>query len=209
MSKLKNFFLMLFSILFFLIIFIFIFAKSYSKLMFKNISNDFLRLHIVANSDSTSDQIIKYKIRDEIINYLTPQFKNIKTKNEALETLKSEKENINNLAYQIAKENNCNLPISVSIGNFYFPTKKYSEFTLPEGNYDGLKIDIGNAKGQNWWCVIYPSLCIIDSQNFNFSNYSKQILEKNISKDELDIIRNNDEKIDLKIKFKLIELFNF
>lgn len=207
MSKFQNFFLKLLIIFFLLIIFIFISAKSYSQNMFNNISNNFLRLHVVANSDSTEDQILKYKIRDAIIDYITPYFTNIKNKTEALTILNFQKDNITNLATQIASNNGYNYPINVSIGNFYFPTKEYSEIILPEGYYDALKIELGNAKGQNWWCVMFPSICITDSSNLCFSEKSEKLLQENLSEEELSIISNNNTTTDIKIKFKLIELF--
>lgn len=98
MSKFKIFFLKLSLIFSLITIFIFISARSYSKNMFKNISNNFLRLHVVANSDSTEDQILKYKIRDAVIDYMKPYFSNINTKKDALEILNSQKNNITNLA---------------------------------------------------------------------------------------------------------------
>ena len=207
MSKFQNFFLKLLFIFFLIIIFIFISAKSYSQNMFKNISNNFLRLHVVANSDSTEDQILKYKIRDAVIDYMKPYFSNVNTKNDALNILNSQKNNINDLATKITTENGYNYPVNVSIGNFYFPTKEYSEIILPEGYYDALKIELGNAKGQNWWCVMFPSLCIIDSNNLSFSESSEQLLQENLSEEELSIISNTNTTPDIKIKFKLIELF--
>lgn len=207
MSKFQNFFLKFIFILFFITIFIFISAKSYSKNMFESISNNFLRLHVVANSDSTEDQILKYKIRDAVIEYMKPYFSNINSKKEALDILNLQKNNINNIAKKIAIENGYNYPINVSIGNFYFPTKEYSEVKLPEGYYDALKIELGNAKGQNWWCVMFPSLCIIDSNTLNFSEDSEKLLKENLSEEELSIISNTNTTPDIKIKFKLIELF--
>ena len=91
--------------------------------------------------------------------------------------------------------------------DFYFTTKEYSEIILPEGYYDALKIELGESKGQNWWCVMFPSLCIIDSNNLNFSKSSEQLLQENLSEEELSIISNNNTTPDIKIKFKLIELF--
>ena len=207
MSKFQNFFLKLLFIFFLIIIFIFISAKSYSQNMFKNISNNFLRLHVVANSDSTEDQILKYKIRDAVIDYMKPYFSNINTKNDALNILNLQKNNICDLAKKIDIQNGYNYPVNVSIVNFYFPTKEYSEIILPEGYYDALKIELGNAKGQNWWCVMFPSLCIIDSNNLSFSESSEQLLQENLSEEELSIISNTNTTPDIKIKFKLIELF--
>lgn len=206
MSKFKNFFLKLLIVLFLIMIYFFISAKNYSNAMFQNISDDFLRLHVIANSDSTDDQILKYQVRDAVIEYMTPYFSDINNKQEALEILKSQQLNIENLATQIIHNNGYNYSIKISIGNFYFPTKEYSKITLPEGYYDALKIEIGNAEGQNWWCVMFPSLCIIDN-SCNFSEISDNILRQNLSDEEYSIINQENSTTDIKIKFKLIELF--
>ena len=207
MFKIKNFLFKLFTVLFAILIFIFFSAKSYSQIMFENISNNFLRLHIVANSDSTEDQMLKYKIRDSIIDYLEPIFKDIDSKEEAIILLNSHLDDITKLSYDVMTSLGFNYPINISIGNYYFPRKNYSQITLPEGYYDALKIDIGKADGQNWWCVMFPSLCIVDTNTCNFSSDSNTLLQENLGTEEYSIITNSEELSSLKIKFKLIELF--
>ena len=205
MSKFKIFFLKLSLIFSLITIFIFISARSYSKNMFKNISNNFLRLHVVANSDSTEDQILKYKIRDAVIDYMKPYFSNINTKKDALEILNSQKNNITNLAKKIATDNGYTYPVTVFIGNFYFPTKEYSEIILPEGYYDALKIELGDAKGQNWWCVMFPSLCFIDISSGIVNDEAKENLEENLDNESYNLISNTSTETTF--KFKLVEFF--
>ncbi|MBP3503092.1 MAG: stage II sporulation protein R [Clostridia bacterium] len=207
MSKLKLFFCKLIFIFFIIFIFIFLSAKSYSQTMFKNISNNFLRLHIIANSDSTDDQILKYKIRDAVIEYITPYFNCVKTKDDALKVLNNHINEIYNIAFDVVSSNRYSYPITVSIGNFYFPTRKYDEITLPEGYYDALKIELGESKGQNWWCVMFPSICLIDTTSSNLTDNSKELLQQNLDSEEYSIICNENKSADIKIKFKLIELF--
>ena len=207
MSKFKIFFLKLSLIFSLITIFIFISARSYSKNMFKNISNNFLRLHVVANSDSTEDQILKYKIRDAVIDYMKPYFSNINTKKDALEILNSQKNNITNLAKKIATDNGYTYPVTVFIGNFYFPTKEYSEIILPEGYYDALKIELGDAKGQNWWCVMFPPLCFVDVSSGVVPEESKEVLQENLSYEEYNLLSENQNNSDMNFKFKIVELF--
>lgn len=207
MFKFKNFLLKLLIVLFALIIFIFFSARSYSQIMFSNISNNFLRLHIVANSDSTEDQMLKYQIRDSVIEYLQPLFNNVQSKEEALAVLQDNVNNLQDLCYEIAHGMGYDYSISVSVGNYYFPTKEYSKITLPEGLYDALKIEIGESNGQNWWCVMFPSLCIIDTTNCSFSPDSDKLLQQNLGSEEYSIITNTDDLTCLKLKFKLIEIF--
>lgn len=206
MYKLKKIFYKFIFTIFLLFLFIFVSAKSYSNAMSKSISNKFLRLHVVANSDSTEDQMLKYQIRDAVLEYMEPTLKDAKSKEEALELLNNSKENIEKIAKKIAFDNNFNYDITVSIGNFYFPTKEYSNFILPNGFYDALQIKIGKAAGQNWWCVMFPSLCITE-QSCNFTNSSEEFLQENLSNEEFKVLYNNPENQQLKIKFKLIELF--
>ena len=188
MYKLKKIFYKFIFTIFLLFLFIFVSAKSYSNAMSKSISNKFLRLHVVANSDSTEDQMLKYQIRDAVLEYMEPTLKDAKSKEEALELLNNSKENIEKIAKKIAFDNNFNYDITVSIGNFYFPTKEYSNFILPNGFYDALQIKIGKAAGQNWWCVMFPSLCITE-QSCNFTNSSEEFLQENLSNEEFILIR--------------------
>ena len=207
MVNFKNFSLKLFCVLFITTIFIFISAKSYSQTMFNNISSNFLRLHIVANSDSTEDQMLKYEIRDEIIKYISPFFSDIKDKNDAKKILSNHISDFYKICYKVVYTHGYDYSVNISIGNFYFPTKEYNNFTLPEGLYDALKIEIGDAKGQNWWCVMFPSLCIIDNSNLQFTDNSEEILKNNLGSEEYSIITNQNESPNIKIKFKLIEFF--
>lgn len=195
----------LISVLF--ICFLIILIKNYSDHVFGNISNNFFRLHIVANSDSTEDQVIKYEIRDSILNYISPELKNSKSKDEALKIIQSNIPAFYDLSNNILSKHNMNYSVNISVGNYNFPTKDYSNFILPEGNYDALKIELGNASGQNWWCVMFPSICIIDNSTFSTQDSTSNILENSLDSEELSIISKNTDSPDIKIKFKLIELF--
>ena len=204
-AKSSYFKFLILSILF--LFFIFFLAKSYSDTMFKNISNNFLRLHIIANSDSTEDQILKYEIRDAILNYISPYIKNANSKQDAIKILNNNMEQMYKLSNDILTKHGLNYAIKISIGNFNFPTKDYSSFILPEGNYDALRIELGNANGQNWWCVMFPSLCIVDASSFGINNSSMDILQNTLDSEEFSIISKDKTSLDIKIKFKLIELF--
>lgn len=180
---------------------------SYSKTMFRNISNNLLRLHIVANSDSTEDQIMKYKIRDEVLNYLKPYLSSVKDKETAIQIINKHMPELKILTSDIAKKNNYNYPINISISSSYFPAKSYGNITLPEGSYDALKIDVGNSSGQNWWCVMYPCLCSVDSSSHNLSYNTDETLLSSLGSEEISLITDSNHSKPLKFKFKLIELF--
>ena len=129
-------------------IFLFVSATTYANTVSKDLSENFFRLHIIANSDSNEDQSLKLKVRDGIIDYMkTLSYEGI-NKDDAVILTKEHLEDFKNIAKQILEENNCNYDINLEIGNFYFPTKEYGNISLPAGFYDGLKIEIGEAKGQ-------------------------------------------------------------
>lgn len=196
---------LLLSILF--IIFIYSLAKAYSDYVFNNLSDSFIRFHVVANSNSTEDQIIKYKVRDKVMNYLSPFLKKAHNKTEALAIISTHLNELSCIAEGLIDEENIPYSVHVSIGKSYFPTKDYSSFVLPEGNYDALKIELGKAEGQNWWCVMFPSVCIPQNEDVSTLDNSISTLENTLSSEEFSIISKSSNSVNVKIKFKLIELF--
>ena len=128
------------------IIFIFSTVITYSNTVFAGLENNIFRLHILANSDSTQDQALKLKVRDGILDYMKEINNNSSNKFDTIENTKAHLDDIKVLCEQILKENGSNYEVSLEIGNFYFPTKYYGNISLPAGNYDALRIKIGEAK---------------------------------------------------------------
>ena len=200
--KLRNFSL----IVFLLFIYVFICAQNYVSAVSNNLSDAVFRLHVLANSDSAEDQALKLKVRDSLLNYMNDICSNCTTKEEAISLANENKKNFQQIAEQTISENGYNYPVKINIDNFYFPTKNYGDITLPAGFYDALRVEIGEAKGKNWWCVMFPSLCFIDASSGIVDDSAKENLEKNLEEESYSIIsdKNNSE---IKLKFKLIELF--
>ena len=200
--KLRNFSL----IVFLLFIYVFICAQNYVSAVSNNLSEAVFRLHVLANSDSAEDQALKLKVRDSLLNYMNDICSNCTTKEEAISLANENKKNFQQIAEQTISENGYNYPVKINIDNFYFPTKNYGDITLPAGFYDALRVEIGEAKGKNWWCVMFPSLCFIDVSSGIVDDSAKENLEKNLEEESYSIIsdKNNSE---IKLKFKLIELF--
>ena len=96
--------------------------------------------------------------------------------------------------------------VKINIGNFEFPTKQYGDISLPAGYYDALRVEIGEAKGRNWWCVMFPSLCFIDVSSGFVPEESKEDLQKVLSDEEYSLISDSSNS-SIKFKFKLLELF--
>lgn len=119
-----------------------------------------IRLHVVANSDSQEDQNLKLKVRDRIIT----SFDHIFSGNETIETAETELQSrlpeIEALAKDELLKNGVDCPVSVSITKMYFDTKTYENFTMPAGQYKALRVVIGEGKGRNWWCVMFPPMCV-------------------------------------------------
>ena len=192
---------------FVLIAFIILSAYSYSYAVNEDLSNSVFRLHVIANSDSEEDQNIKYKVRDELIKYMKTLTTSSNTKEEVIQIANNHLEDFKNIAKNVIVENGFNYDVNVEIGNFSFPTKQYGDISFPAGFYDALKVQIGEAKGQNWWCVMFPPLCFVDVTSGVVPEESKANLEENLGQEEYDIISNEDNSEIIDFKFKIVEFF--
>ena len=183
-------------------------VKGYSLNIQNSISKEFIRFHVLANSDSKEDQELKLKVKNGIINMLSEELNNSKSKAETKETLIKNIPNIKLKALEIIKNNGYNYPVSVNLTNSYFPTKTYGNITLPAGEYEALKIDIGKANGKNWWCVMFPPLCFVDVTVNEIPKKDKETLKNILTDEEFELISNIKDKPSIKIKFKIVEIFN-
>ena len=202
MKKIKSFILI--SILF--IFFFIINATSYANTISEKLSNTFLRLHIIANSDSAEDQELKLKVRDEIIKYMNSLIKENNSKKEIVEICEENFSKFEQIAQKVISENGYNYDVKISIENTIFPTKEYGNISLPAGYYDALKIEIGDAIGQNWWCSLFPPLCFVDISSGVIDSKGKEYLKENLSNEEFSVVTGDSNQI--KFKFKIIEFLN-
>ena len=163
------------------------------------ISEKLIRLHIIANSDSDADQRLKYVVRDEVLKHMKSLAEGCKTPAEAEEILKAHLNDFTDIADKVLKEANTPYLSSAEISFSDFPTKHYDGFSLPAGRYKALKIKLGSARGENWWCVLFPPLCVSAAEVEETLNAS------GLSESELKLMTS--EKAEVKIKFKLLELF--
>lgn len=195
-------------IILFLLFFCFIFvsAKAYANNVLDDLSDNFFRLHILANSDSVEDQNLKLKVRDNIIQYMNTLSYDGLTKIDAINLTCSNLNNFKQIAEKTIIEEGYNYSVNLEIGNFYFPTKEYGNISLPAGYYDALKIEIGKAEGKNWWCSLFPPLCFVDISAGVIDEESEEFLKENLSDDEFEIITDPSENI--KFKFKILEMLN-
>ena len=202
-SKIKMFIILTFL----LFIYTTICAVSYAQNISTDIANSVFRLHVIANSDSQEDQNLKYKVRDNLLSYMNKICKNAQSKSEAIEIAKKHENDFKNIALETIKNEGYSYNVKINIGNFEFPTKHYGDISLPSGYYDAFRVEIGEAKGQNWWCVMFPPLCFVDVSSGVVPEDSKEMLENNLSEEEFALV-SDKSNAEIQFKFKLLELFN-
>lgn len=190
-----------------LISFIILSAYSYAGAINEDLSNNVFRLHVIANSDSNEDQDLKYKLRDKLIEYMKSLTTNISSKEEVIKIANNHISDFESIAKEVITKNGFDYDVKVEIGNFSFPTKQYGDISFPAGFYDALKVEIGNAKGQNWWCVMFPPLCFVDVTSGIVPEESKENLQDNLGEEEYDIISNTEDSEIVNFKFKIVEFF--
>lgn len=161
-----------------------------------------IRFHVIANSDSEEDQNLKLKVRDAIINYLQPKLLESESIEESELIIKKEYDELEKISKNIILENGYDYDVKVGIDYSKFPTKQYSNVVLPAGEYKALRIIIGEGKGKNWWCVMFPPLCFIDETK---NSVDSKELKENIE----DITSKEDKaKKDVVFKSKILEIVN-
>ncbi len=167
-----------------------------------------IRLHVLANSDSPEDQELKLKVRDKIIADMNDKLRNSKSIDETREIVKNNIEEIKGIALKEIEFNEKDYQVSVSLDKQNFPTKSYGGFTLPAGEYEALRVVIGDGKGQNWWCVMFPPLCFIDITNGLTDGKTKDELRKVLTEEEFNMILSTKDSGEMPIilKSKVLEL---
>lgn len=179
----------------------FVLTVIYSVIPFQavcaEIPNDVFRFHILANSDSEEDQALKLKVRDKVLEKTKILFDTANSKSDAEEFVKANLETIEEIAQNEVYKNGYNYTVKAEVVNMHFDTRYYESYTLPSGMYDALRITIGNAKGHNWWCVMYPSICI------STVDEGKDRAKNALSADEYSVV--TDDKVEY--KFFIVELF--
>lgn len=126
----------------------------------RGIEDSVLRLHIIANSDSEEDQAQKLYVRDEVLKYTDKLFSSCRSRHECIDTAEEHMDEIRDAAKKAAGKSGGAYDVDAYITNMRFDTRVYDDFTLPAGKYDALRIVIGEGRGHNWWCVLYPAVCV-------------------------------------------------
>lgn len=152
-------------------------------------ADNVLRLHVIANSNTSEDQALKLKVRDSVGSVVSMLTKNTRTASETEQIVQENIDIIKTAAEEKIREEGYHYPVEIITGNFYFPTKYYAKGALPAGEYEAVRVIIGEGAGENWWCVLFPPLC--------FSNGTAD--------PEIDTEQNADTGVTL--RFKIVEVF--
>lgn len=169
----------------------------------EHLAGEVLRFHVLANSDSEEDQTLKLKVRDAVLDTMEAALPKGLDVEGTKEWARTHTDGIRAAAERTIRENGYDYPVSAAVTTSYFPDKTYGDVTFPAGNYTALRVEIGEAKGQNWWCVLYPNLCFLDAVNAVVPEEGKQKLEQVLTEEEYRQVTADGK---FEIRFKLPEL---
>lgn len=156
--------------------------------MQEELAREVFRFHVLANSDSEKDQALKMKVKEEVITYMRQELPESDSVNTTKKWARDNLDEIVALAQQRVEEEGYDYPVTAEVTTCDFPDKTYGDITFPAGEYEALRIEIGQAKGQNWWCVLYPNLCFIDAVNAVVPDAGKKDLKEVLEEDTYEMV---------------------
>lgn len=169
----------------------------------QGIAGEVFRLHVIANSDTEKEQELKLKVKTRIVEYLKEILGEDAGLEETKEAVLTHLTEIEQEAENLIEEQGFDYPVEVVVEKTYFPEKTYGDCTFPAGEYEALKVKIGSAKGQNWWCVLYPSLCFLDDTYGIVTEEKKEDLKEVLTAEEFqEILGDSREKKKLRFGFR-------
>lgn len=183
------------------VIIIFTTIISYSTGVHEDLSQNILRLHILANSDSAVDQKLKLAVRDRILSESRKMFADSSSLEESKAILSDKKDVLIEAAEDEIKKHGFSYSVNINTGVYNFPMKTYEKYSLPSGKYEAVRVEIGKATGQNWWCVMFPPLCFVDAASD--TKKTDDYLKKALRDDEISLI-TTEEGFD--VRFKIVDI---
>lgn len=161
-----------------------------------------VRLHVLANSDSDEDQALKLKVRDAILSYVSPRVIDSKSREEAIKILQGELDNIEKEAKRVVFEQGYEYNVEVTLTLEDYPTRNYESMSFPSGQYVSLRVLIGEAEGQNWWCVLFPPLCL--SAASQKADNEEAFIAVGLNSEQYKIITESED-MTYYLRFKILE----
>ena len=159
------------------------------------IAEQIIRLHVIANSDSEEDQAVKLKVKEIIITYLRGEMMDAHSVEEARQTIREHLPEVEEIAREKLLKEGYTYEVNASLEDCYFPVKEYGDMTFPAGQYEALRVKLGKSSGRNWWCVMYPTLCFVDSTYQVVPESSKEKLKESLTEEEYDSLLDGGENI--------------
>ncbi|WP_051650704.1 stage II sporulation protein R [Lachnoclostridium phytofermentans] len=181
--------------------------KENSTLLQEELAKQILRFHVLGNSDSEEDQNVKLYVKEGLMSYLTPLLKDCTEKEDTTKVLMAHLTDIEAEATRLLAMEGYYYGVTASLGKSTFPIKVYGDITLPAGEYDALKIELGKAEGRNWWCILFPNLCFVDATYTVVPDDSKMQLKALLTEEEYTSIIK-EEKPNVVVKFKLFDFLS-
>lgn len=154
----------------------------------EKMADEVFRFHVLANSDSEEDQALKMQVKEDVIAYMKEELPESESVEMTKDWAASHLEEIESVATETLQKEGCNDSVHAEVTNCYFPDKTYGDITFPQGYYDALRIEIGEAKGQNWWCVLYPNLCFVDAIHAVVPDEGKEELKEVLDEEEYEMV---------------------
>ncbi len=182
----------------------FLYGKSRPDPLQPAIAEKILRFHVLANSDSGEDQRVKEQVRDAVGALLEPELKEAENLEESRAVIEKNLEAITAEAEDTLRENGFDYPVRACLAHTYFPEKTYGDYTFPEGEYEALEVVLGEGKGHNWWCVLYPNLCFRGSVFEIVSEDAGEVLREVLTPEEYEDVFDSGN---FRIRFKFLEYF--
>lgn len=170
----------------------------------QSIADKILRFHVLANSDSVEDQMVKEQVRDAVGIYLQPLLEESNSLEQTKQIITEHMEEIEAVSCKTLKEYGYEYPVEACITNTDFPEKTYGVYTFPKGEYEALQISIGSAEGQNWWCVLYPNMCFRGSVFEVVEEAAGEALREVLTPWEYAKVFDSGE---VEVRFKFLEFF--
>ena len=156
--------------------------------MQKELAEEVFRFHVLANSDSENDQALKMKVKEAVIAHMKQELPTSESVEMTKHWAATHTEEIEELAKQVIEEEGYDYSVMAEVTTCDFPDKTYGDITFPAGKYEALRVEIGKAKGQNWWCVLYPNLCFIDAVHAVVPDEGKEDLKKVLEEDTYEMV---------------------
>ena len=181
-----------------------LYSDSEERQLQKGIASNIIRFHVRAESDSKEDQWLKLQVKEAVLAYISPVLSKSQSVDESRQLLYNESENIRNVAAATLRSLGDESDVNVYFENCYFPMKTYGDMTFPPGEYEAFRVDIVEAQGKNWWCVLYPPLCFVDAVYGEVPEESKEELKGVLTEEEYSMVSGEN----VKFRFKYLKIFN-